>query len=142
MAVGVIDRFEAVEIAHQQAARHTLLLVGGDEHRMHAVELGPVGHLGQRVFRGLFIEALAALFQRGLAGGVVEQQDRALGNALLVDHGNGVRIDGHGPLTAPENCQTPQRLHAAANGRLYGTVGLGDGRRFSSDRPNSSGCHS
>ena len=36
-------------------------LVGGDEHGVHAVELGPVGHLGQGVFGGLFVEALAPL---------------------------------------------------------------------------------
>ena len=76
MAVVVVDQLEAVEVAHQQAARDLLLLVGGDEHGVNAVEFRPIGHLGQRILRGLFVQALAALFQRSFGRGVVEQQDR------------------------------------------------------------------
>ena len=43
-----------------------------------------------------------------------------------VDDGNGVGIDGHRPLTPSENCQPAERLHPAANGRVYGAIGLAD----------------
>ena len=82
MAVGVVDLLEAVEVAHHQAARDLLLLVGGDEHLVDAVELGPIGHLGQRVLGGLLVQALAALLQRGFRRGVVEQQDRPVRGAV------------------------------------------------------------
>ena len=43
-------------------------------------------------------------------------------------HGDGVGIDGHRPLAAAENRQPAQRLHAAADGRMHGAVGLADAR--------------
>ena len=89
-----------------------LLLVGGDEHRVNAVELGPIGHLGQRVFGGLFVQALAALLQRDLRRGVVEQQHGPMGDALFVDDRNGVGVDGHRPLAAAADRQPPERLGA------------------------------
>ena len=83
MSVAVVDLFESVEVAHPQAAGDLLLLVGGDEHFVNAVELGSIGHLGQRVLRGLFVEALASLFEGDFRGGVVEQEHGPLRDALL-----------------------------------------------------------
>ncbi len=37
------------------------------------------------------------------------------------------RVDGHGPPAPPENRQPAERLHAAANRRLHGAIGLADG---------------
>ena len=54
----------------------------------------------------------------------MEQQDRPERDALFVDDGNGVGIDGHGPLAAPDDRQSPQRLGAAADGGMYRAIRL------------------
>ena len=125
--VGVVHQLEAVEVAHQQGAGRLLLLVGGDEHGVHAIELGAVGDLGQRVAAGLVGQALAALLQRDLRRGVVQQEDRALGIAVAADHRNDVAVDRRRAAVASPDREPPQRLHAGTDRRQDGTIGLAYG---------------
>ena len=81
-----------------------------------AVELGPVGHLGQRVLGRLLVQALAPLLQRGFRRGVVHQQHGPQRAAVAGHDGNGVGVDRHGPARAPGDRQPPQRLHLGVNG--------------------------
>ncbi len=60
----------------------------------------------------------------------MEQENRPQRNALLVDHRDGVGIDGHRPLPAPEDRQPAQRLHAGADGGVHRAIGFADGMPF------------
>ena len=65
----------------------------------------------------------------------MEQQDGPVRHAFLVDHGNGVGIDGDRLLAAAENRQSPQRLHAATDGRVDGAIAFADGASFFIAKP-------
>ena len=56
MAVVVVDRFEVVDVADDHAARHVALQMRVDEQMVRPIELGPIGHFGQRVLGGPFVQ--------------------------------------------------------------------------------------
>ena len=73
MTERVIDALEVVDVAHDQSTRQAAFEMMVHKLGVNAIEFGPVGHLGQRVTRGLHVERLDAFLERNLGGGVVQQ---------------------------------------------------------------------
>ena len=127
VAVVVVHLLEPVQVADHQAARDLLLLVVLDEGVVHAVELGPVGHLGKRVFGRFFVQGLAALFQRSLRRGVVQDHDRAERRSVVGHDGDGVAVNGNQLLVAAADSKPSERLHSGENCTGDGTILGGQG---------------
>ncbi len=93
MAVSIVDCFEMIEIANDEAEWEPALAVGFEKQGVGAIEFRAVGQLREGIADGFFIQMVAAFFERGLVGGVVHQQGDALRGAIGADDGNDVQID-------------------------------------------------
>jgi hypothetical protein len=98
VSVNIIDLLEVVQVADDQAARQSLLLVLGDKDGQDTVELGPIGKLCQRVQSRPGLEPKTLGFQGDLRRGIVYHEDCSHNYSLVVLHGDGVDI--HGDLPA------------------------------------------
>ena len=112
MAELVVDVLEVIDVGHDQAAGQVRLLVGGDEIDQHAVELGAVGDLRERILGDLQVQGLAAFFERGFARGVVQQHRRALHHAVAAADGDRVQVDRDVAALAAHDVHAADRLDA------------------------------
>ena len=92
VTVGVVDALEVIDVAHDQAARLTSLLMGFDEQGQHTVELRTIGDLGHGVFGHLGVQGFALLFERCLGLSIVQQNRRALHFAIRGMNGNRMQV--------------------------------------------------
>ena len=59
----------------------------------HAIELGAIGDFGERIVRRFLVQRLHTLFQRDLAGRVMQQDRRAMSDARAADDRHQMHID-------------------------------------------------
>src|SRR5262249_6778853 len=119
--------FEAIDIADDQTARQSALEVRLDENAMNSIELRSISHLRQRIADRLFVESLAALFERGLGRHVVQHQRHAVDRTVGGGHGEDVRIDGYIAIVAAADHHPLQRLSAGVQGMSDGAGSVEEG---------------
>ena len=72
MAVSIIDRLKAVDVADDQTARLMLFDMIGDHRLDAAVKFSPIRQLGQRIERCAGLPVLALFFERNFARRIVQ----------------------------------------------------------------------
>ena len=115
MAVGIVHRFEAVQIADYEATGDLLMLMRVHEDAQDAVKLRPVADLGHRILRDAFRQLATLFLERDLGAGVVHEEDRSGRFPFGVENRNRVAVDRHPAIIAATDAQAAERLYAGVN---------------------------